>query len=55
MMRVSRYEPELSFLVWKLEDRPGTAGERMPPGLPRLSREQIAIIRGWIEGGAQEN
>jgi mono/diheme cytochrome c family protein len=55
LMRVNRYKPDSSFLVWKIEDRSGIIGGRMPLGLPKLSHEQIAIIRGWIEGGAQAN
>ncbi len=55
LMRVSPYEPDSSFLLWKVEDRPGIVGGRMPLGLPKLSKEQIAIIRGWIVGGAQAN
>jgi len=55
VMRVNTYKPDSSFLVWKVEDRPGIVGGRMPLGLPKLSNEQIAIIRGWIVGGAQAN
>ena len=55
LMRVNPNKPDSSFLVWKVEDRPGIVGSRMPLGLPKLSNEQIAILRGWIVGGAQAN
>ena len=55
LMRVNPYKPDSRFLVWKVGDRPGIVGGRMPLGLPKLSNEQTAIIRGWIVGGAQAN
>jgi len=35
--------------------RSGKPQLKGPLGLPKLSNEQIAIIRGWIVGGAQAN
>ena len=55
LLRVKPYEPDSSYLLWKIEDDAGVLGGRMPLGLPRLSDQQIAIIRGWIVGGAQAN
>ncbi len=55
LMRVNPYKPDSSFVMWKVEDRPGFVGSRMPLGLPKLANEQTAIIRGWIVGGAQAN
>ncbi len=47
--------PDSSYLLWKIEGRSGIVGGRMPLGLPRLSDEQIVIVREWIVGGAQSN
>ena len=46
---------QMAYGVWLTAGRPGIVGGRMPLGLPKLSNEQIAIIRGWIVGGAQAN
>jgi mono/diheme cytochrome c family protein len=46
---------ESSYLVWKVEGRADITGGRMPLGLPPLSEDEIAAIRGWIEQGAEDN
>ncbi len=55
LLLVSPGDPEASYLVWKVEGQGGITGGRMPLGLPRLSEDQIAAIRGWIEQGAEDN
>jgi Ca2+-binding RTX toxin-like protein len=54
LKRVKPGDPDNSYLVQKLE---GTAavGARMPRGLPPLSADNINLIRGWIEQGANNN
>jgi hypothetical protein len=49
-------DPENSYLIHKLEGRPGIVGNRMPNnGPPYLTDGQIRIIRRWIEDGAPNN
>jgi hypothetical protein len=48
-------DPDNSYLIKKLEGRPGINGGRMPLNGPYLSPGQIAIIRRWIELGADNN
>jgi hypothetical protein len=48
-------EPENSFLLQKLADEaldPGTAGEKMPWQVPRVTAEELMAFRDWIAGGA---
>jgi hypothetical protein len=52
MVRVVPGNPENSYLIHKLEGRPGIAGARMPLNGPYLTDGQIRIIRRWIELGA---
>jgi len=52
-IRVVPGDPENSYLVHKVEGRPGIVGNRMPNnGPPFLSSGQILILRRWIEIGA---
>jgi hypothetical protein len=54
--RVIPGDPNGSYLVQKIEGRPGIVGLRMPfNGPPYLTSGQIAILRRWIEEGAQRN
>ena len=53
--RVEPNDPGASYLILKLEDRPGIVGERMPPSAPFLSSAQLDVIRQWIRAGAQNN
>lgn len=51
--RVVPSDPAGSFLFEKIsQDKPST-GKRMPPGQP-LAEDEIAMIRGWIEAGAED-
>jgi hypothetical protein len=53
LLRVAPGDPENSYLVHKVEGRPGIIGLRMPRnGPPFLTEGQIRIIRRWIELGA---
>ena len=52
-LRVEPFNSEDSYLVHKVEERPGIIGQRMPPPpVPPLSQAQIDLIRGWIDAGA---
>jgi hypothetical protein len=55
VQRVSPGNPENSYLIHKLEGRPGIVGVRMPLNGPYLSDGQIRIIRRWIELGANND
>lgn len=46
--------PDQSYLIQKLENAAGIAGDAMPPSSP-LSDETIERVRSWIEDGAQKN
>ena len=41
-------DPDSSYLIWKLEGRPGIEGQRMPWGMMPLPEEQIRMFREWI-------
>ena len=46
-------DPENSYLIHKIEGRPGIVGQRMPrTGGPFLTDGQIQIIKRWIALGA---
>jgi hypothetical protein len=52
-IRVIPGDPQNSYLVHKLEGRPGIVGERMPRGAgPFLTDGQMLVIKRWIELGA---
>jgi hypothetical protein len=52
-IRVIPGDPENSYLIHKLEGRPGIVGVRMPQlGPPYLTDGQILVIKRWIERGA---
>jgi mono/diheme cytochrome c family protein len=52
--RVEPGDPELSYIVHKIEGRPTIQGDPMPPPPEsRLDADQIAAIRAWIENGAE--
>ncbi len=44
-------DPEASLLLARV--RGDEAGERMPPGDTPLTEEQIRVLEGWIQAGAQ--
>lgn len=55
-IRVIPGDPENSYLIHKLEGRPGIFGLRMPQnGPPYLTEGQILVIRTWIKNGAANN
>lgn len=55
-IRVVAGDPENSYLIHKLEGRPGIVGLRMPfSGPPFLTDGQILVIKRWIELGARND
>ena len=55
-IRVVPSDPGNSYLIHKVEGRPGISGLRMPNnGPPYLTDGQIQIMRRWIEIGAPRN
>lgn len=54
-IRVIPFDPDNSYLMEKLVSSKPTVGLRMPPRFDPLSEEEIAAIRDWILGGAQNN
>jgi hypothetical protein len=56
LKRVKPGDPDNSYMVHKIEGRPGIVGRRMPfNGPPYLTDGQILIMRRWIEEGAPRN
>jgi hypothetical protein len=54
--RVIPGDPEGSYLIHKLEGRPGIVGQRMPrTNGPFLTEGQMLIIKRWIAEGAANN
>jgi len=55
-IRVIPGDSENSYLIHKLEGRPGIVGLRMPfIGPPYLTDGQILVIKRWIELGARND
>jgi hypothetical protein len=55
-IRVIPGDPENSYLIHKLEGRPGIVGQRMPRTAgPFLTEGQILIIKRWIALGARND
>lgn len=55
-VRVVPGDPDNSYLVHKLEGRPGIVGQRMPrTGGPYLTEGQMQIIERWIARGARND
>jgi hypothetical protein len=54
-IRVIPGDPENSYLIHKLDGRPGIAGLRMPRTAPYLTDGQILVIKRWIQLGAANN
>ena len=52
LLRVTPFEPELSFLITKLTMPGAGEGTRMPQGADPLPDDQIDMIRDWILDGA---
>jgi len=63
LLRITPGKPDDSYLVQKIEGRPGIAGLQEPPGCPGPplngaqcpSVEDITVIRQWITEGALNN
>jgi len=56
VLRVAPGDPDNSYLVHKVEGRPGIVGLRMPfSGPPFLTDGQILVIKRWIELGAKND
>ena len=56
LKRVNPGNVDASYIVHKLEGRPGIVGRRMPfSGPPYLTDGQIQILKRWIELGAPNN
>ena len=54
--RIIPGDPENSYLIQKLEGRPGIIGLRMPfSGAPFLTDGQMQILKRWIAIGAPRN
>jgi hypothetical protein len=55
-IRVVAGDAENSYLIHKLEGRPGIVGVRMPfSGPPYLTDGQILVIKRWIDLGARND
>jgi hypothetical protein len=53
LMLVKPGDPENSYLIHKMEGRPGISGTRMPRnGPPFMTEGQILVVKRWIEIGA---
>jgi hypothetical protein len=53
LKRVAPGDPEKSLLIHKVRPNPGTEyGARMPYSYPVLTRDQVELVRQWIEDGA---
>lgn len=48
-------DAENSYLIHKLEGREGIKGKQMPLDRPPVSAEDIAVIKQWINSGAEEH
>ncbi len=48
-------DAENSYLIHKLEGRPGIVGTQMPVGAAPLSAMDIDVIKQWINRGAPNN
>jgi hypothetical protein len=48
-------DPDASYLVHKVEGRPGIEGLRMPYGSPPLAAADQAAFRRWVGQGAADN
>ena len=46
---------ENSYLIHKMDGRPGIVGRQMPIGRLPFTAEEIAVIRRWIDAGARNN
>jgi hypothetical protein len=49
--RIEPFNPDSSYLVWKIRGDPGITDSRMPQG-GTLSAEEIQLIVDWVRRGA---
>ena len=52
LLRVKAGDPDMSYVIHKLEGTAGIAGARMPLGGPFLDQATIDQVRSWIAAGA---
>ena len=57
MCAVKPGDPDASYLVWKVEGRPGILMQRMPLGCINncVSAADVALLSTWIHEGARNN
>lgn len=53
--RIEPFDPGASYLWLKVIGDPSISGQRMPLGRPPLGQEELDLLQGWIEAGAQNN
>ena len=51
--RIEAFDPENSYLVHKIENRPGITGSKMPPSSSLTAGEKDTFL-SWIIGGGLE-
>jgi hypothetical protein len=51
LMEIERGNPEMSYVIWKVEGRAGIVGGRMPLGFAALPAATIQNMRDWIADG----
>ena len=44
--------PEDSLLFWKVSTKSPPVGREMPPALPMVDADELALIEAWIAAGA---
>jgi len=54
-LRVNPGNPDISYIIRKLEGGPDIIGDQMPRGLAPLNQTVINAIRVWIAQGAPRN
>lgn len=52
---ITPFEPDISYLVWKIRGDPRIVGERMPLNGGPLTDEQIDTVVRWVAQGALPN
>lgn len=54
--RVTANDPANSVMYLKISlTDPVPCGEKMPLGLPALSKDNVALVQAWINGGAKND
>ena len=52
-LRVEPFQPEESYLIWKLDGRDGIVGDQMPLFGTPLTQAEIDVVAQWIADGAE--